>query len=140
MLGTWGAAELGYLWMDGAASVLIGLLLALVAAVLARESKSLLIGERADRRLGDAILRMVAADPRVERAHGLFTVQLAPDQVVVALSVQFRRDLTAPAIEAAVHELEQRVCKTFAEVVSLQVKPQSEAVWRAEDARLDPPG
>jgi cation diffusion facilitator family transporter len=140
LLGTWGAAELGYLWMDGAASVLIGLLLGLVAAVLARESKSLLIGERADRRLGDSILRIVAADARVERAHGLFTVQLAPDQVVVALSVQFRRDLTAPAIEVAVQELEQRVREAHAEVVYLQVKPQSEAVWRTEDARLDPPG
>jgi cation diffusion facilitator family transporter len=139
-LGTWGAAELGYLWMDGAASVLIGLLLALVAAVLARESKSLLIGERADRRLNDSILRLVAADPRVERAHGLFTVQLAPDQVVVALSVQFCRDLTAPAIEAAVQDLERQVCGAHAEVVTLQVKPQSEAAWRAEDARLDAPG
>ena len=58
-----GAACLGWIAeLDGVASILIGLVLAATAVVLARESKSLLIGERADKQLGDSILRIASVD------------------------------------------------------------------------------
>jgi cation diffusion facilitator family transporter len=136
LAGTWGSARWGLHWMDGAASILIGVLLALVAVLLARESKSLLIGERADRRLSEAMVQVAAQDPCVLRAHALFTVQLAPDQVAAVLSVQFRPELRTPQIEAAVLRVEQRVRAAYPQVVSLSVKPQAEATWRAADARL----
>jgi cation diffusion facilitator family transporter len=136
LAGTWGSARWGLHWMDGAASILIGVLLALVAVLLARESKSLLIGERADHRLSEAMVQVAAQEPCVVRVHALFTVQLAPDQVAAVLSVQFRPELRTPQIEAAVLRVEQRVRAAYPQVVSLSVKPQAEATWRAADARL----
>lgn len=73
-LGTFAATTLDAPVFDGIASILIGLVLAGTAALLARESKSLLIGERADRRLSASIMRIAEAQGPVSRANGLLTV------------------------------------------------------------------
>ncbi|QYE35359.1 MULTISPECIES: cation diffusion facilitator family transporter [Sphingosinicellaceae] len=110
---------------DGAASLLIGLILAVVAALLARESKALLIGERADPALSTAVLRLAHETAGVDRANGVATIQLAPDQVVVTLSLEFDDALRTPEIEAAVIDLERRIRDHHPEVSAIFVKPQA---------------
>jgi cation diffusion facilitator family transporter len=125
---------------DGAASIAIGVLLAAVAAFLARESKQLLIGEGARRELVDAIRAMAAAQAEVAHVNGVFTVQLSPRQVLVALSLEFHDRLRAPEIEAAVESLEARLRAAYPEVMMLLVKPQTrEAYERALRARRGTP-
>lgn len=135
--GTYASDSLGIPILDGAASVAIGLVLAVVAVLLARESKSLLIGERADHALSDSILRLAGEVPSVARANGLITVQLAPDQVLVALSLEFADNLCTPAIEQAVTEIEKRVKAAHPEVVTLFVKPQTERTYQEAVRRLE---
>ena len=110
---------------DGAASIVIAAMLAVVALVLAREAKALLIGERADPALSRAIVKIAESIDGVERANGVATVQLAPDQVVVNLSIDFEDDLRTQAIEAAVKALEEAVRASHPEVAAIFVKPQS---------------
>jgi cation diffusion facilitator family transporter len=110
---------------DGAASLAIAVILAAVAALLARESKELLIGERADPVLSDAIMQTAAGIAGVCSANGIVTVQLAPNNVVAMLSLDFFDYLRAPDIERAVIELETRVRSAHPEVSALFVKPQS---------------
>lgn len=110
---------------DGIASLVIGGILAVVAVLLARESKALLIGERADPALSAAILATARAIPGIDAANGVATVQLSPDQVIAYLSVEFCDDLRAPAIEAATIDLERRVRDAHGQVVALFVKPQA---------------
>ena len=110
---------------DGVASVVISVILAGVAGLLARESKELLIGERADAALSDAIMRTASAIPGVCRANSIVTMQLAPNNVVATLSLDFFDNLRAPDIERAVVELEARVRSAHPEVKALFVKPQS---------------
>jgi divalent metal cation (Fe/Co/Zn/Cd) transporter len=110
---------------DGVASVAIALLLAGVAGLLARESKELLIGERADPALSAAILRTAAGIAGVCRANSIMTVQLAPRNVIATVSLDFFDYLTAPDIERAVVDLEARIRKLHPEVSALFVKPQS---------------
>lgn len=110
---------------DGAASLVIGGILAVVAALLARESKALLIGERADPALSAAIMKLAREISGVGQANGIATIQLAPDQVIVNLSLEFDDALCTPAIEAAVVELERRVRKSHPEVSAMFVKPQT---------------
>jgi cation diffusion facilitator family transporter len=124
-LGTFAAEALGLPLLDGVASILIGGVLALTATLLARESKGLLIGERADVRIGQAIEALAESEDGVVDAHGVFTVQLAPDQIVVALSLEFADDLRTPQIEAAVARLERRVRERHPQVIALFVKPQT---------------
>ena len=128
-LATWTAVSLGMPVLDGVGSILIGIVLAATAALLARESKSLLIGERADRALSQSILRIAGAEAKVARANGVLTLQLAPDQVVAALSLDFADELRAPEIEAKVVEIEQKVRAAHPEVVALFVKPQADKVF-----------
>jgi Predicted Co/Zn/Cd cation transporters len=119
--------------LDGVASILIGVVLAVTALLLAIESKSLLIGERAAPALIDAILAIARRDAGVAAAHGAITAQLAPDQILVALSVEFEDTLTADEIERCVASIERRVREGHPEVVALFVKPQSREGY--EDAR-----
>jgi cation diffusion facilitator family transporter len=128
--GTFAATTLELPVADGIASILIGVVLAFVAALLARESKSLLIGERGDVRLNAEILRIARQQGPIARVNGLLTVQLAPNQVVAALSVQFADDIRASEIEALVQELERRIRQAHPGVVGLFVKPQTDESYR----------
>jgi cation diffusion facilitator family transporter len=113
--------------LDGAASIAIGVLLGLIAIVLARETKGLLIGEPARSELVSAICAIARAQPGIESSNGLFTVHIGPRQVVAALSVDFRDTLSAGEVEAIVATIEDRVRKDHPEVVSVLVKPQKAA-------------
>ena len=123
--GTAAALLTGDSRWDGAASVVIAVILAGVAGLLARESKELLIGERADPALSEAILRTASGIAGVCSANNIITVQLAPRNVIATLSLDFFDYLRSPDIERAVVELEARVRKLHPEVSALFVKPQS---------------
>jgi cation diffusion facilitator family transporter len=110
---------------DGVASLAIAVILAAVATLLARESKELLIGERADPILSDAIMRTASSITGVCSANSIVTLQLAPNNVIATLSLDFFDYLRAPDIEHAVVELEARVRSAHPEVSAIFVKPQS---------------
>ncbi len=109
---------------DGAASVLISLVLSIMAFKLASESKSLLIGVPADPVAIAAIMADVARDPAVVAVNGAVTVHLAPEQLLVALSVWFQKDLTAQQLEDAISKIEDGLHSTHPEIVALFLKPQ----------------
>jgi len=123
--GTTAAIVTGDSRWDGYASLLIALILAGVAALLARESKALLIGERADPALSEAIMGIAAGLAGVCSANSIVTVQLAPNSVVATLSLDFFDTMRAPDIERAVIELETKIRSAHPEVSALFVKPQS---------------
>lgn len=128
--GTFLAVRLHQPRFDGIASILIGLVLALVSFLLTAESKSLLIGERADPSMSDSILRIAASQSAITRANGVLTMQLAPDQIVAALSLDFEDALTAREVEEAVAQIERKVCAQHPQVVALFVKPQAQRDYR----------
>ena len=117
--------RLGRPWIDGAASICIGLLLAAVAVVLARESKNLLVGERADLAQVRDIARIVAADPAVRGADRPMTMQLAPDEVLLNLGLHFREGLTLDEVEGAVDRLEARIRGRYPDVKRIFIEAQS---------------
>ena len=129
-LGTFAATTLDAPVFDGVASILIGLVLAGTASLLARESKSLLLGERADIKLSESILRIAEEGSLATRANGVLTVHLAPDQILVALSLEFADDLRAPQIEDAVINIERKIRAAHPEVVTLFVKPQTAIAFK----------
>ena len=140
--GTLAALLSGDTRWDGAASVAIAVILAAVAGLLARESKDLLIGERADPTLSDAILRTASGIAGVCRANSIVTVQLAPHNVIATLSLDFFDYMRAPDIERAVVDLEARVRSAHPDVSALFVKPQSVlvAAERLRDGSVTPDG
>lgn len=115
---------------DGWASIAIGLILALVALVVARESKDLLIGERAHHEIDASIKRLVLAEPQVESVNGVLTLHLSPDQIVVALSLEFVDDIRTSDIEVAIVSMERRIRQTHPEAISIFVKPQTQRAFK----------
>ena len=124
---------------DGAASIVIALLLSIVAALLARESKELLIGEPALPALRASILELAGSIGGVERINGMTTVQLSPHQVIANLSVEFDDDQRTPDIERSVKAMEDRIRAVHPNVVAVFVKPQTARVARAHYAHIVEP-
>ncbi|MGY3454535.1 cation diffusion facilitator family transporter [Bradyrhizobium sp. USDA 4353] len=120
---------------DGVGSILIGLVLAATSMVLARESKSLLIGEPADPELAHSVLEIARASAGVRAANGLLTVQLSPQQVVVALSIEFADELRADDIERAVVAIETELRARHPVIATLFVKPQTGSRFREVSER-----
>jgi cation diffusion facilitator family transporter len=130
LAGTAAAHALDLPVLDGVASIAIGCLLAAVAVFLARESKQLLIGERARPALTRSLCSIARSEPGVEHANGLLTVHVGPRQVVAALSVDFSDSLSATGVEQVVARLGERVRKAHPEVVLFLVNPQSADAYR----------
>jgi cation diffusion facilitator family transporter len=135
-VGTFCAETFAMPLFDGAASIGIALILALAAWALARESKELLIGEPAGPRLRRAIVDIARGIDGIENASVMFSVHLAPDQVIAALSLEFRDSLTTLEIEAAVDALERAVHESHPEVLAIFVKPQAAATMPTMIGRL----
>ena len=129
---TFAAVALARPEFDGIGSVAIGLLLAVTSVFLARESKSLLMGEQAYPAVRKSILSIANAHPGCLQANGLFTVQLGPDQVVAMLSLEFSDDMLAPEIEEAVVGLEKSIREATPEIVALFVKPQTRKTFQEQ--------
>jgi cation diffusion facilitator family transporter len=128
MLGTYASSSLRMPVFDGVASILIGLVLAAVAVLLARESKSLLIGEPAERDLVESIRRDARRVEGVVGVNAVITSHLSPEQVVVLLSLEFEDRLRVPELERAVREIERVIRSEHSSVVALFVKPQAREV------------
>ncbi len=108
--------------LDGVASIGIGLLLAGTAFFLARESKSLLIGEAASPRVERAIRRIVENDAAVEGLTRLYTLHLAPDQIVAVLQLDFS-DVSSDQIESAIARIQNRVRSEVPHVITTFITP-----------------
>lgn len=115
---------------DGVASLGISVVLAVTAAMLARESKELLIGEPAGPRITNSIMQIAREQDGVERVNGMMTVHLSPDEIVLALSVEFADPLNTTGIEQRVAALEKRLRSTHPEIITVFIKPQSRDQFR----------
>jgi len=110
---------------DGAASVVIGLILAVTSCLLAYESKALLIGEAADPELVAALHEMVQSRKGVTAVGQVLTIHSAPDQITAMLSVDFDDDITARDVEALVWGIEVEAATRFPMVRRLYLRPRS---------------
>jgi len=100
LTGIFLAHQLNIPELDGAASILIGVVLAVSAWLLGRETKGLLLGETADPRLRENVLNIAQQDAAVYSANGVLTEQMGAHQVIASLSLEFKDDLTSDEIEA----------------------------------------
>lgn len=110
-------------WLDGTASILIGLVLGAVAIILARESKALLIGERASDELSQSLRRATLRQPGVEGIEDMLTTQLSPHEVIATLSVHFDNSLDVPELEQLIRRIEAELRSQHPELFRVFVRP-----------------
>jgi cation diffusion facilitator family transporter len=117
---------------DGAASVVIGLILGVTAFVLAFESKGLLIGEAADPELVQSLHDLACGKSGVVGVGDVLTVHSSPDQITVMMNVDFRDDVPAGEVERIVCDVEDEARKRWPQVRRLFVRPmQGAAQYRS---------
>ncbi|MBB4155377.1 cation diffusion facilitator family transporter [Sphingomonas jinjuensis] len=121
--------------IDGAASILIGLILGVVAILLAREAKGLLIGERADPRIVAEVRRVVEGQPGITAVNHVRTIHTAPDSIFVAISADFDDALTMAEGETLIERIEATLHTQFPQLSSIYIRPE-----KREDALPLAPG
>jgi len=101
--------QLGLPYLDGVASVVIGLLLCAVAVLMVYESKGLLIGEGLDAETLKTVRRKVQEDPAVERVRALYTLYLGPHEVLLTIELRFHNHISALEVREAVRRLRKGI-------------------------------
>ncbi|SCL22511.1 cation diffusion facilitator family transporter [Micromonospora pallida] len=123
---------------DGIASILIGLLLLIVATILAHSNVSLLVGRAVPARMRHEIEHDLAGLPTVHRIDTLLTMQLGPDDILVAAKVDFHDDATGADIEAVADEAERRLTGRYPEIRYVFLDPTRSLPGASGHARHTP--
>jgi cation diffusion facilitator family transporter len=110
---------------DAIGTLCIGTVLIGVAVFLAVEVKSLLLGEAADPALLEQVNQVAAADARIEKVLRAIAVQQGPSEIMLALKLKYRDDLTGPELVDAINEFEVRLQAQVPEVKWSFVEPDT---------------
>ncbi|MEV0382246.1 cation diffusion facilitator family transporter [Nonomuraea sp. NPDC050643] len=94
---------------DGIGTLMIGVLLAVIAIVLAIETKSLLVGEGASPEMENQIRRALESAPEVDRIIHMRTLHLGPEELLVGAKIAVAHDDTAIEVARGIDEAERRI-------------------------------
>ncbi|MGI4865629.1 MAG: cation diffusion facilitator family transporter [Janthinobacterium lividum] len=109
--------------LDGAASVGIGLLLLVVAGLLLRETKSLLLGEPAEAAVLRQIMALAQAESAVVRVAAPLSTYLSPHEVLLVLPVEFQSSLPAAELAQLAEQLSAAIKADYPDVKHVFVQP-----------------
>jgi divalent metal cation (Fe/Co/Zn/Cd) transporter len=107
---------------DGVGSLVIGVVLAVVAVVLAAQSRGLLVGERADSALVAQIRRLAEEDPGIARVGRVRTMHLGPGNVLVTLNAVFAGPGLAD-VEQTVERVRKRLRAVDNRLLDVTIEP-----------------
>ena len=110
--------------LDGLASILIGILLAVAAVVLAIETKALLIGEAAEPAVREGVWSILRGDRRIKAVNEVLTMHMGPEDILCALSVDFHDSEQSEDVEASITELERRIKGQFPQIRRVFIEVQ----------------
>jgi cation diffusion facilitator family transporter len=139
-VGVFLSDRMGLLRADGAATLAIGLMLALAALFLAVETKSLLIGEAASPRLVEDVIAVALRASFVDSVNEVRTMHFGPADILVNLSVDARDRLTAGEVERGVAALEDELKARHPEIGRVFIEIQAAAASAQELAPGDAGG
>lgn len=111
-------------YIDGIASLLVGLLLVGVSLILARESRSLLMGEgiRNDTKL--RITQITEGDKAVLKLMHILSTYQSPEEILLMLIVAFKPDLNTAEINNAIDRIREEIKKEYPLVKFVIMQPE----------------
>jgi cation diffusion facilitator family transporter len=110
-------------WYDAVSSVLIGLMLIVISALLVRESRSLLMGEPVSKKTIKAIVNLAEADPSIVKIKRKLSIYLAPEEVVLQLTAIFEKNLTTDQITHSISTISNEIQKRFPLIKQIFIEP-----------------
>ena len=108
-LGVFLADQLRLPILDGVASIIIGILLCGVAALMLYETKGLLIGEGVDRKTLEDLRAIVSNDKDVELVKHLQTIYESADTVLMIIELRFKGSLTMHEVREAIRRVQKNI-------------------------------
>lgn len=115
----------GWIYADGLASVLIGLILAFTAMWLAYETKSLLIGESANPQTVQGIKDLANEVEIIESIQEILTMHVGPDFILVNINADFKDAANALEIERAIAMLDKNIKQKYPEIKRVFIEAES---------------
>lgn len=112
-------------YLDGAASIAIGLLLMSVAWILASRTMGLLLGEGVNPNELADIRRRVESDPAIERAGNILTMYIGPHELLVNMGVSFAAGTTAEEMHEAIRRIEADLHSAYPETTRVYIEAES---------------
>lgn len=103
-------------YFDGAASLVIGLILAATAVWLGRETKGLLIGESANSEVVLGIRELIGGNHQVDRVNEILTVHMGPDFILVNISLHVAADVERAEVHAVYERIDDSIKQHFPKV------------------------
>jgi cation diffusion facilitator family transporter len=112
-------------YLDGVASIAIGVLLGTMAVFLAYETKGLLIGEGYEGHTIKRLREIILADGGVEHVNRLLTLFLGPEEVMLTIEVRFCTSFTLVEMRAVIARLKQSIRAEFPEIKRIYFAAES---------------
>jgi cation diffusion facilitator family transporter len=110
-------------YYDGIASIIIGIILTAISFLLARESRSLLMGESADEATVNAVIKIAEDDAAIEKVFYPLTVYLSPDEIVLVLETVFKDALTTKEINEAIERIQNKIQNQYPDIKKIFIEP-----------------
>ena len=107
---------------DAIGSIGIGVLLVMIAILIGREVKDLLVGQGVDPLIDQQMRQWLTQHQDVIQLYNLLTLQLGPD-VMVAVKVQMSNELSGPQMIAQINAIEAEFKQQYPQVVWLFFEP-----------------
>lgn len=124
-LGVYLGHTLNNPYIDGAASIIIGLILSSLSLMLAFETKSLLIGESADQALIDKIVQTVKENPKVVHVRSPLTLHFGPKDILLALDIEFDHTLLMNELASNIDSIENSIRAKYPDIKRIYVEVKS---------------
>jgi cation diffusion facilitator family transporter len=126
---------------DGAASLVIGLILGGTAAWLAYETKGLLIGEGANQEVVEGIRDLARPYKEIECINEILTLHMGPEFILVTISADFSNDANAEDVEIAIYLLVEQIKRTYPKVkkVFISAEDRSAKICTPPVVTFNPP-
>ncbi len=110
---------------DGITAMVEGFLLVATGFVLTAESRGYLVGRALEPDVARAMLSLVERDPRVARVRSAQSMQLGPDDALIALRINFQDGLTTDQLEAAIDQVGHALRTTYPILRHIIIEPES---------------
>ncbi len=94
---------------DGAGTLAIGILLLVVAVIVAAETQAMLVGEAAAPATVAVIRDVLGHSPHITDVIHIRTLHLGPEELLVAAKIVLDVELTVPAVAAVINDAESRL-------------------------------
>lgn len=133
LLGVFLSQQLQNPFLDGAASVLIGILLLIVATFLAHESKGLLLGESARPEVLASVEKILARNMNVMDWAMPQSMHFGPDSILLIIEVDLRDDLQLEQAEKTMESLRLEIKNKHPQVTQVYIQTTNELPEKASN-------